>query len=146
MARTPQQLDRDQQAKLSAVASTATVRREVDDKYAGAVVDAAAAGIPVLQIAQAAGTTHSTMAAYIRRHRTRQEQDAMSTKTKTKIDEQERARREHDARAIRHSTVMEGGSVIAETQALQDAYARGEITEEQMMAAFRDRYGLTSSE
>lgn len=58
------------------------------------------------------------------------------------ITPEEMARRMEDAQRIRHSTEMEGGRVPDETQADQDAYARGDIDETEMVRRFRARYGL----
>ncbi|MDE9363980.1 antitoxin VbhA family protein [Luteipulveratus sp. YIM 133132] len=55
---------------------------------------------------------------------------------------EEEDRRLEDIERARHSTAMEGGTTPPETRADQDAYARGEIDEDEMVRRFRARYDL----
>ena len=50
--------------------------------------------------------------------------------------------RAEDVRRIRHSTEMEGGFIPLDAQADQDAFARGEIDEEEMLRRARERFDL----
>lgn len=74
--------------------------------------------------------------------------------SKTTITAAEQARRGEAVRQIRHSTEMEGGRSSDEARATQDAYVRGEISIDELIAHHRvlmdDRgritpkgYGLT---
>lgn len=58
------------------------------------------------------------------------------------IDAEETARRFDDARRIRHSTEMEGGRTPDPARRDQDAYARGEIDEAEMVRRFRELYDI----
>lgn len=64
----------------------------------------------------------------------------MST-TRTKITAAEQARRAEAVRQIRHSTEMEGGRSSDEARADQDAYVRGEISIDELIARAKAQYG-----
>lgn len=57
----------------------------------------------------------------------------MST-TRTTITREEQQRRAEAAREIRHSTELEGGRTSDEARADQDAYVRGEISIDELIA------------
>ena len=61
----------------------------------------------------------------------------------TDITAEERQRRLEDVERARHSTVMEGGITPPSTMADQDAYARGDIDEDEMVRRFNARYPAT---
>lgn len=58
------------------------------------------------------------------------------------ISTEEKAARAEDVRQARHSTEMEGGLTDAVTRADEDAYARGDIDEAELIRRARARYGL----
>lgn len=61
--------------------------------------------------------------------------------TKTTITAAEQKRRAEAAKRIRHSTEMEGGRSSEAARADQDAYVRGEITIEELIAHTKARHG-----
>ena len=66
----------------------------------------------------------------------------MNETSKVPVSAEEQLLRAEDVRRIRHSTEMEGGFIPIEAQADQDAFARGEIDEEEMVRRARERFGL----
>lgn len=64
----------------------------------------------------------------------------MST-TRTTITAAEQARRAEAVRQIRHSTEMEGGRSSDAARADQDAYVRGEISIDELIARAQARHG-----
>lgn len=62
--------------------------------------------------------------------------------TMNTISNDESAKRFEDARRIRHSTEMEGGRTPDAARRDQDAYARGEIDEAEMVRRFREQYDI----
>jgi uncharacterized membrane protein len=65
----------------------------------------------------------------------------LSTETTT-VSEAELARRAAQVAAVRHSTALEGGRSTDAARALQDQYAAGEITLEELGERTRALYGL----
>lgn len=57
------------------------------------------------------------------------------------IDNAERDRREQMLADVRHSTAMEGGDSGPDAKAIQDAWARGEITLDEMIERTRKLTG-----
>lgn len=64
----------------------------------------------------------------------------MST-TRTTITKEEQQRRAEAAREIRHSTELEGGRSSDEARADQDAYVRGEISIDELIARAKAHAG-----
>lgn len=60
---------------------------------------------------------------------------------KTSITPAEQARRAEAVRQVRHSTEMEGGHSDVTTRADEDAYARGEIDIDELVARVKARAG-----
>lgn len=61
--------------------------------------------------------------------------------TRATITAAERARRAEAVRQIRHSSEMEGGRSSDEARADQDAYVRGEISIDELIARAKAQYG-----
>ncbi|WP_454778713.1 antitoxin VbhA family protein [Georgenia muralis] len=60
---------------------------------------------------------------------------------KERISPEEQARREQYVAEVRHSTEMEGGRSDDASRDLQDRWARGEITLEELGERTRTRWG-----